>query len=270
MNPKGATGTAQRCPWHFGRASEGGHYVSVRWTGGRVAIDDSVAMPNTVSGRTLRDAFWADVESLTFGLARRRVDSVCLGPFEMIRLGPAAVTRRGVKWPIEGGLLARAPGGRLRFETLYGRLVASVEGYQPMLPRALYVLTQLPIHHLWTRMHLLRVRGRQPAPGVPVDPATRLAAAAIDAGLCIAVAAVAGRHRRLGVLLGFTAGYHLACWSWSGRTLGGAVMKQRVVAVDGSRVTAGQAALRLAALPLVALSRRNLHDEISGTDVVAD
>jgi hypothetical protein len=41
-----------------------------------------------------------------------------------------------------------------------------------------------------------------------------------------------------------------------------------VVAVDGSPPTAGQAILRLIALPLGAL-RRNLPDEISGTDVVA-
>jgi hypothetical protein len=40
--------------------------------------------------------------------------------------------------------------------------------------------------------------------------------------------------------------------------------------VDGSGLSAGQAAVRLAALPVAALRRRNVHDEIAGTDVVAD
>jgi uncharacterized RDD family membrane protein YckC len=157
----------------------------------------------------------------------------------------------------------------LRIETLYGRLVASVDGYQPMLPRALYLVTQLPIHHLWTRLHLLRVRGRRPPPGVPADPAMRITAAAIDAALCLALVSVIGRRRRIPALLGIAAGYHIACWSLSGRTLGGALMSQRVVSVDGSGLSAGQAALRFVSLPLAALWRRNVHDEIAGTAVVA-
>jgi len=224
-------------------------------------------MPSAVSGRTLRDAFWTDIHMLTFGLVHGRENSLRLGPLELIRLGPARVTRTGVQWPIEGGLLTRAPGGRLRFERLYGRLVASLDGYQPALPRLLYVLTQLPVHKLWTRLHLLRVRGREPRPGVPADPSRRLAAAAIDAGFCIALSALLGRRRRITSLLGVTAGYHVACWTISGTTLGGAIMHQRVLAGDGSNVSATQAVLRLAALPFGVL-RRNIHDEISGTDVV--
>ena len=227
-------------------------------------------MPGTVSGRTLRDSFWADIQTLTLGIVRVHDSSLRLGPLELIRLGPAKVTRNAVQWPIEGGLMARLPGGHLRFEALYGRLVASVEGYRPLLPRALYVVTQLPIHQLWTRLHLLRVRGRQPAPGVPADPLRRLAAAAIDVGLCATLAAVLGRRRRLPLLLGIAAGYHLACWSLSGRTLGGAIMKQRVVSVDGSVMSKGQALVRLASVPLAAVRRRNVHDEIAGTAVIAD
>jgi uncharacterized RDD family membrane protein YckC len=106
---------------------------------------------------------------------------------------------------------------------------------------------------------------------VPADPRKRLAAAAIDAGVCCALAAVVGRRRRgIGVLFGVAAAYHVACWSLSGRTVGGAVMKQRVVAQDGSGVSAGQAIVRLALLPLAALRGRNVHDEIAGTNVIAD
>ena len=225
-------------------------------------------MPAAVTGKALRDSFWSDIQELTLGLVRGHDNALRLGPVELIRLGPARVTRTGVSWPIEGGLLARAPGGRLRFETLGGRLVGSLEGYQPALPRAVYVVTQLPVHLLWTRLHLLRVRGRSPAPGPTADPRNRLAAGAIDAALCVALASIAGRRRRFTVLIGITAGYHVACWTMSGRTLGGAIMNQRVVAVDGSNLSAGQALLRLVTLPLAAI-RRNIHDDIAGTDVVA-
>ncbi len=244
--------------------------MPVRWVDGKVAVVDSVGMPNAVTGKTLRDSFWADVPALTLGLVRAQDGALRLGPLELIRLGRARVTRSGVEWPIEAGVLVRRPGGRLRFEALYGRMVATLEGYEPILPRALYMLGQLPVHHLWTRLHLLRVRGREPAPGVPANPGRRLAAAAIDLGVCAAMGAVIGRRRRIPVLLGIAAGYHVACWSISGRTIGGALMKQRVVAVDGSGLSAGQAIVRLAALPLAVARRRNVHDEIAGSDVVEE
>jgi uncharacterized RDD family membrane protein YckC len=84
------------------------------------------------------------------------------------------------------------------------------------------------------------------------------------------VAALIGRRRRrLPVLLGIAAGYHVACWSLSGITVGGAVTRQRVVAFDGSKVSIGQALVRLALLPLAAVRRRDIHDEIAGTDVIS-
>ena len=226
-------------------------------------------MPNPITGKALRDSFPADMEALTLGLIRVRENTLRLGALELIRFGRPRITPSSVQWPIEGGLLARSGGGRLQIELLYGRLVESLDGYRPMLPRPLYALTQVPIHHLLTRLHLLRVRGRQPEPGPPAGRSRRLAAAAIDAGLCISAAAIVGRgRRRLPVLLGIAAGYHVACWSLSGITVGGAVMKQRVVAVDGSKVTIGQAMVRLALLPLAALRMRDIHDDIAGTDVV--
>lgn len=233
-----------------------------------MATEDSVAMPRAVSGKSLLNAFWRNIDKLTLGLIREHDNSLHLGPFELIRFGPPAVTRTGVAWPIESGLLVRAPGGRLRFESVSGRLAAYLDDYEPSLPRVLYVLTQLPIHHLWTRLHLLRVRGRSPAPGPPADHSRRVAAGAIDAAVCLTLATVLGRRRRVAALIGIAAGYHVACWTTSGRTLGGALMKQRVVAVDGSPLTPGQAIVRLLALPLAAF-RRDLHDEIAGTDVVA-
>jgi uncharacterized RDD family membrane protein YckC len=138
------------------------------------------------------------------------------------------------------------------------------------LPRFIYALTQLPIHHLVMRLHLLRARGRVPSPGVPAAPTHRFAAGAIDIGLCAAVSLLAGRRRRVPAFAGLAIGYHVACWSSSGRTVGGLVAGQRVVSVDGSRVSIGQSLVRFLALPLAALRLRAVHDEIAGTEVVAD
>jgi hypothetical protein len=234
-----------------------------------VATEDSVAMPGRITGKALRDNYWSDIEALTLGLVCARDHTLRFGPLELLRFGRARVTQASVQWPIEGGLLARAPGGRLRIELLHSRLVASVEGYQPRLPRFLYVLTQLPIHHLLTRLHLLHVHGRQPAPGRPAGSSRRIAAAAIDIGVCAGLAIAIGRRQRIPALLGIAAGYHVACWSLSGVTLGGAVMKQQVVAVDGSKVSVGQALVRLALLPVAAVRRRNVHDGVAGTEVIS-
>jgi uncharacterized RDD family membrane protein YckC len=105
---------------------------------------------------------------------------------------------------------------------------------------------------------------------VPAAPTRRIAAGAIDVGLCAAVALVAGKRRRVAAFAGLAIGYHVACWSSSGRTVGGLIAGQRVVALDGSRVSIGQSIVRLLALPPSALRLRAVHDEIAGTEVVAD
>ena len=232
-----------------------------------------MASSRPVTGAELRDGFFSDMTSLMLDLVRSRGSSLFLGPLEIFRFGPAKTTRSSVELPIEGGLLVGDRGGRLRIQAGKGRLTASVDGYRPWLPRPLYVVTQLPFHHLILRLHLLRERGRLPMPGVPVAPTRRAAAAAIDIGLFALVALVAGKRRRLAALAAVAAvaaGYHVASWSISGRTVGGMVARQRVVSVDGSRVSAGQALIRLLALPLAALRMRAVHDEIAGTEVIAD
>jgi uncharacterized RDD family membrane protein YckC len=105
---------------------------------------------------------------------------------------------------------------------------------------------------------------------VPAVRGKRLAASAIDLGLCVALTAVIGRRRRGSVFVGVVAGYHVACWALSGRTLGGALLKQRVVSFDGSGLSAGQAMVRLALLPVALVRQRAVHDEIAGTEVIAD
>ena len=229
-----------------------------------------MASPHPSSGKKLREQFVSDVSALTFGLVRMRGTSMMLGPLEILRFGRPKMTRSGVAWPIEGGLAAGTAGGKWSISASGGRLVASLEGYTPRIPVPLYTLTQLPIHHLVMRLHLLRARGRVPSPGVPAAPTRRIAAGAIDVGLCATVALAAGKGRRLAAFAGIAIGYHAACWTFSGRTVGGVIARQRVVSVDGSRVSAGQSLVRLLALPVAAIRLRAIHDEIAGTEVVTD
>lgn len=229
-----------------------------------------MASSRAITGRELREAFFQDMSTLTLGLVRARGSSLFVGPVEIIRFGPPKTTRAGVELPIEGGLAVRRAGGHLRIAASKGRLSASVEGYSPRLPLPIYVLTQLPFHHTVMRLHLLRERGRLPMPGMPASPAGRIAAGAIDAGLCAAATLIAFKHRRLLALAAITAGYHIACWTVAGRTAGGLIVRQRVVSVDGSRVSIGQSLVRLLALPVAATRLRAIHDQIAGTEVISD
>src|SRR5258708_7432244 len=237
---------------------------------GEVSTQDSVAISQKLTGKELRDGCLHDIGDLTRGLVRARGNSLSLGPLELLRFGRAAVTASAVEWPIEGGITAREPGGTFRIEDAGGRVTASVDGYRPRLPLPVYTLSQLPIHQLLIRLHLLRVRGREPAPGVPASSTDRVRAAAVDVAFCLTLAGLVGRRRRLSTLLGIAAAYHIVCWTTSGRTLGGVVMRQRVVAIDGSRPRVMQAAFRLLMLPLAWVARRPIHDELAGTDVITD
>lgn len=239
----------------------------VRWDVDRVSTTDSVEVASPPSGADMRDGYAQEVRSFTLGLVAMRGDSIVLGPLELLRFGAPRVSRNAVQWPIQGGLLSARPGGTLRVEARDGRVVASVEGWMPRLPRALYAATQLQVHLLFTRLYLLRFRGREPAPGPRASRGDRLKAAAIDAAFCLTLAGLTGR-RRPRRAIAIAAIYHLACWSTTGRTLGGLVMRQRVVAVDGSRLTPGQALLRLALLPAAWIARRPVHDEVAATNVM--
>jgi RDD family protein len=222
-----------------------------------------------VTGAKLRDSYIEAIGTLTFGLARFRGNAIVLGPLTLLRFGPPKLTRNAVEWPIEGGMLARRRGGRWRLHAAGGRVEATVEGYTPRLPRALYSLTHLQVHQLFTRLYLLRLRSGEPAPGAAASSTDRFRAGTVDIAFCLMLAGFTGRRRWRRTLL-VAAAYHVACWSISGRTLGGLVMRQRVVAVDGSRLTPAQSLLRLTLAPLSWLTGRPMHDEIAGTEVIAD
>src|SRR5207245_10073981 len=163
---------------------------------------------------------------LTYGLVRVRHNSLVSGPVELLRFGAPRVTRNAVEWTIEGGLLAGRPGGRLRVQASGGQVEATVAGYTPSLPRPIYDFTHLQVHQLFTRLYLLRLRGPEPAPGPRASSEDRFRAASVDVAFCLTLARVTGRPR-WGRTLAIAIAYHVACWSTSGRTLGGVVMRQR-------------------------------------------
>jgi RDD family protein len=239
----------------------------VTWDDGRLSTQASVAVPGPLTGAALRDSYLDAVRRLTLGLVRLENNTLHIGPVVLLRFGRPAVSRNAVDWPIEGGLLAGGPGGHWRLQSSAGRVEASLSGYRPSLLRPVYAVTQLQVHQLFTRVYLLRVRGRDPQPGVAAAPRDRMRAAAVDVAFCLSLAGLTGR-RRLRRTLGVAIAYHVVCWSTSGRTLGGMVMRQRVVAVDGSRATAAQSLLRLVLVPASWILRRPVHDEIACTEVV--
>lgn len=242
----------------------------MRWVDGDVTVEDRVRSARQLSGEALRDGFFDAATTLSLGLIRLRGGSLQVGPFEVLNFDFPATTPNSVSWPIQGGALAGAPGGYLEIRSIDGHIVARVEGYRARLPKPLYMLTQLPLHHALVRLQLLRLRGRRPVPGVPADVSARLAAGTIDAGICAGLALAIARRRRVRAFLGIAAGYHVAAWAVSGWTIGGAIMRQRVVSVDGSRPSFGQAALRFVTLPLAALRLRAVHDDVASTDVITD
>ena len=225
-----------------------------------MTVEDSVATAVPLSGDLLRREFMSSIGAVTLGIVTMRDRSLRIGPLELIRFGPPRTSAHGVSWPIEGGLLAAAPGGRFDITSEDGRLRATLDGYRPRLPRALYEKTQLRLHHGLVRVQLLRLAEFAPL-GEPASVGARMAAAAIDIATCAGFSLVLARRRRFGAFLRITAAYHVVSWSTTGRTLGGRIMRQRVVSVDGSRLSLAQALLRLAS---------PFQDHVSATTVIQD
>jgi hypothetical protein len=240
----------------------------VTWSGDAITTSDSVEVRRPLSGAQLRDAYIDSIQDLTLGLVRFRDNALRIGPVELLRFGNERVGRDFVEWPIEGGLLAR-PGGLWRIESKDGAISATATGHRPAIPRPLYDVSHFQVHQLATHLYLLRLRENNPPPGVEAPREDRMRAAAVDVAFCLTLAGLTGRRSLLRTLSISTA-YHVACWSLFGRTLGGVVLHERVVSLDGSRPMATQSLLRLALLPLSLIARRPLHDEIARTMVIRD
>ncbi len=237
------------------------------WNSEPVSVEVLVAAPAPTSPERLRDSFFEAIGGLTLGLVQARHWSLGCGPLRLLRFGEPEFSEGAWTWPIRGGLLAGRAGGSFGFGWRHGRLVGFVRDYLPRLPVPLYRRTQLPLHRLLTRLFLLGLRGRVPAPGVPVEPLRRMTATALDLAICGTVAACLPRRRAAGWLL-LAAAYHAGFWSATGRTPGALVARQRLVSVDGGPVSLGQAAVRLGALPLALARMRTAHDDAAQTAVV--
>src|SRR5215471_985829 len=240
-----------------------------------VQLEERVCAPIQPSMPLLRDAFFDDIRRLTLGLVRGDRWRLRLGPVTLLAFGEPTLEAGIWTWRITGGWLARHPGGSLGYGWRDGQLVGTVSGYQPLLPRPLYLASQKPVHRLVTRRFLLQLRGRTPSPGVPAGPVQRMASAAVDLLLCGAMTVLVGPCRRrrsfargLVAAAAITAVYHVGCWSLGGRTVGARLTGQRLVAVDGSPVATWQALLRLAVWPVAALRRRAVHDGLAATEIV--
>lgn len=240
----------------------------VTWNGDSIESTDSIEVGRPIGGAALRDSYIDAVGALTLGIARFRDNAVCVGPLSMIRFGEPKVGANFVEWPIEGGLLARG-GGTWRIEAIDGRVRATATRHRPALPRLAYDLSHRHVHVLLTHLYLLRLRGRTPAPGREASSEDRVRSAAVDLAFCLSLAGVTGLRRPRRTLL-LLAAYHVACWSLTGRTLGGLVLRERVVSVDGSPLTPAQSLFRFALLPVSWIARRPVHDEVTGTTVIED
>src|SRR6266571_4351539 len=115
----------------------------MRWVDGTVTVEDSVASSTSFGGDLLRITFLPSITTVTLGLIRMRDRSLCLGPVRLIMFGPPKMSSTSVSWPIDGGLLVASAGGRFTIESAGGELRATLDGYNPMLPRSVYEATQL-------------------------------------------------------------------------------------------------------------------------------
>ena len=233
-----------------------------------IRSEDQVHAPDAPARDELRDAFFSDISRLT-GVVHARGRSLRLGPLTLLRFGQPIFEDGSWSWPIAGGLLARSAGGTLRFGWKEGVLTGAVDGYHPLLPLFVHRLTQAPVHHLVTRLFLLRLRGPAPVPGRPASALRRQAAAAIDAA--ILVLPVRALARRSGPARAMAAGavgaYLLAGWA-AGGTPGQRLAGTRLLAWDGTNPTWEQALVRLAAVPAALAAGRPLHDRAACTTLV--
>lgn len=118
-------------------------------------------------GRRLAAAYWREVETTTAGLVRVRETpkGLALRAFgaPLLKFGlpriDAAGDRVACRYPIEGGLLARRPGGSIAFGQNGNVLTSTISGFHPrlgLLP-GLYSHVQARIHAAVSRRYFARL-----------------------------------------------------------------------------------------------------------------
>ena len=117
--------------------------------------------------RALAATYWREVERTTRRLVRVRARSECtvvrgLG-IPLLRFGRTRITvaddRVACSYPIEGGVLARRPGGFITFGQEGRVLTSSISGFHPRLAAfpALYSHVQARVHAAVSRRYFARL-----------------------------------------------------------------------------------------------------------------
>ncbi len=118
-------------------------------------------------GRRLAAAYWDEVRATTAGLVRVREtpEGLALRAFgaALLKFGlpriDAAGDRVMCEYPIDGGLLARRPGGSIAFAQRGNVLTSTISGFHPrlgLLP-GLYSHVQARIHAAVSRRYFARL-----------------------------------------------------------------------------------------------------------------
>jgi hypothetical protein len=144
----------------------------------RLRVARPVVAVSEEGALALGRAYWEEVERFTRGLVRVRpggsgVDLTLVGRFVLLRFGPADTRLDGdsvvCRYPILGGLLARAPGGAISFSQQGGdrpELRSAITGFQPRLAArpgrpdwtgALYAHVQARLHGAVGRRYFARL-----------------------------------------------------------------------------------------------------------------
>jgi hypothetical protein len=144
----------------------------------RLRVGRPVVAASAEGGLALGRVYWEEVEAFTRGLVRARtgdggVELVLIGRAVLLRFGPADVRVDGdsvvCRYPILGGLLARAPGGSISFSQQGGglpELRSAIKGFLPRLAArpgrpdwtgALYAHVQARVHRAVGRRYFARL-----------------------------------------------------------------------------------------------------------------
>src|SRR5258708_8997936 len=104
------------------------------WHEPPVHQEERIGAPAAPPPGRLRDAFFAEVRRLTFGIFRGERWRLRLGPLTLIAFGEPSFDGAAWTWPITGGLLVRHPGGTLRYGWCAGVLTGTLDASLPRLP----------------------------------------------------------------------------------------------------------------------------------------
>jgi hypothetical protein len=145
----------------------------------RLPLEAAVVEHSTEGAARLGRAYWREVERATRGLVRPAehdtgLDLRLVNRVRLLRFGPPELEASGdtvtCRYPIVGGLLARAPGGWISFAQRAGaqpELSSTIAGFHPRLAArpgrpdwtgALYAHVQARIHRAVGRRYFERLR----------------------------------------------------------------------------------------------------------------